>query len=292
VTRQLTKILEGRVRVQDYIVATEVRLGTYAPGGSLPGSAVVAEKALKADPMAEPRYGERVPFVVVTGGPNTTLSKQVVDPQRLLGPNAEPGLMINTRYYITSRVLPPLHRLLTLIGVDVAKWFEEMPKPLPPIHHRRDTGPASVNLQGYLTLTNFWQSDRCRLCRCEIHRTVKGGDLVGGGQESSSSGSHGSGGGGAAAAFSPVCENCSSNPASAGFVAAERRRAVEEVLQRLYTICRQCTKVPDLRVGEACTSLECPVYHERCRCHTKLVDIEDLCRSLLPPPSPPPQVRR
>lgn len=273
VMRQFTKILEGRVRVQDYMIATEVRLGTYAPGGTLPGSALVAEKAMRADPMAEPRYGERVPFVVVTGIPNTTLSQQVVDPQRLLGPNAEPGLMINTVYYINKRLIPPLHRLLTLVGVDIAKWYEDMPKPLAPIHHRRQDGPASVNLQGYRTITHFFQSDRCRLCRSEIRRSIPGG-MVGDGA-----------GGGALdpSLLSPVCQHCANDPTSAGFVAASRRRVVESLLQRLYSLCRQCTKVPDTGVGEACTSLDCSVFHERSRCQTKLQDIEDLCQSLLPP---------
>jgi hypothetical protein len=47
------------------VFCKEVRLGSYAPSASsLPPAAIVAAKAMAADPRAEPRYGERVPYVV------------------------------------------------------------------------------------------------------------------------------------------------------------------------------------------------------------------------------------
>jgi DNA polymerase zeta len=47
------------------VFAREVRLGTYsANAATLPLAAMVAAKAMAADPRAEPRYGARVPFVV------------------------------------------------------------------------------------------------------------------------------------------------------------------------------------------------------------------------------------
>jgi hypothetical protein len=50
---------------QDFVFCKEVRLGSYAPSASsLPPAAIVAAKAMAADPRAEPRYGERVPYVV------------------------------------------------------------------------------------------------------------------------------------------------------------------------------------------------------------------------------------
>lgn len=53
---------------QDFIFAREVRLGTYSvKAATLPPAAVVASKAMAADPRAEPLYGERVPFVVSVG---------------------------------------------------------------------------------------------------------------------------------------------------------------------------------------------------------------------------------
>jgi hypothetical protein len=50
---------------QDFVFCKEVRLGSYsANAATLPPAAIVAAKAMAADPRAEPKHGERVPFVV------------------------------------------------------------------------------------------------------------------------------------------------------------------------------------------------------------------------------------
>lgn len=67
--KQWSKILLNRAPVQDLIFQKEVRLGSYRNETSIPPAAVVASKAMAIDPMAEPRYGERVPYVVVYGQP-------------------------------------------------------------------------------------------------------------------------------------------------------------------------------------------------------------------------------
>ncbi|KAA8545131.1 hypothetical protein F0562_019980 [Nyssa sinensis] len=72
--RQWTRILSGRVTLQDFVFAKEVRLGTYSTrASSLPPAAIVATKAMRADPRAEPRYAERIPYVVVHGEPGSRL---------------------------------------------------------------------------------------------------------------------------------------------------------------------------------------------------------------------------
>ena len=74
--RQWTKILAGRVSLADFVFAKEVRLGTYsARHGIVPPAAIVAGKAMAADPRMEPRYGERVPYVVVYGEPGMPAPK-------------------------------------------------------------------------------------------------------------------------------------------------------------------------------------------------------------------------
>ena len=68
--RQWGKILANRVSVQDFVFAKEVRLGTYSPKAAVvPPAAIVAAKAMATDPRAEPRFAERVPYVVVYGEP-------------------------------------------------------------------------------------------------------------------------------------------------------------------------------------------------------------------------------
>ena len=51
--------MSGRVSLQDFVFAKEVRLGTYSMKiGSLPPAAIVATKTMRADPKTEPRYAE------------------------------------------------------------------------------------------------------------------------------------------------------------------------------------------------------------------------------------------
>jgi DNA polymerase zeta len=45
-TRQLTKIMEDRLPLQDYIFAKEVKFGSYARENSLPPAAVVASRMM------------------------------------------------------------------------------------------------------------------------------------------------------------------------------------------------------------------------------------------------------
>ncbi len=62
--RQWSKIIQGDVDFKDFIFAKEVRYGTYK---SLPPGAIVVERRLQNDPAAMPRYGERIPYIVVMG---------------------------------------------------------------------------------------------------------------------------------------------------------------------------------------------------------------------------------
>ena len=125
--RGMRKVLEGRAPVADYVFTKEVRLGTYSDRGPMPPAAIVASKAMVSDPRAEPRYGERVPYVVVYGEPNARLIDLVITPHQLL---TSPGAYrLNGGYYLTKQVIPALSRVLSLVGCDLAAWYAEMRKP-------------------------------------------------------------------------------------------------------------------------------------------------------------------
>ncbi|GAY60125.1 hypothetical protein CUMW_199630 [Citrus unshiu] len=113
--RQWTRILSGRVSLQDFVFAKEVRLGTYSTrsSSSLPPAAIVATKAMRADPRAEPRYAERVPYVVVHGDPGARLVDLVVDPLDLLA--IDSPYRLNDLYYINKQIIPALRRASTRI---------------------------------------------------------------------------------------------------------------------------------------------------------------------------------
>jgi hypothetical protein len=81
--RQWTRILSNRVLLKDFIIAKEVRMGTYSSRGG-PHGAQIAQAQMNVDTRAEPQYGERVPYLVVYRGPNARLKDKVVQPEVLL----------------------------------------------------------------------------------------------------------------------------------------------------------------------------------------------------------------
>lgn len=63
--KQWSKILNGHFNVQDFIIAKEVKLGSYANPNRLPAHAIVATKMIEKDPMRRPKGGERMPYLVI-----------------------------------------------------------------------------------------------------------------------------------------------------------------------------------------------------------------------------------
>jgi DNA polymerase elongation subunit (family B) len=79
--RQWQKIMTERVNIQDFIIAKEVKLGTYI---NLPPGALLAKKKMESDPRAEPPYGERVPYLVAYNGMEHRLMDCIVSPDEFL----------------------------------------------------------------------------------------------------------------------------------------------------------------------------------------------------------------
>lgn len=80
---------------------------------------------MQIDHRAEPRRGERVPYLVINGPPGVPLIRLVRSPHEYLTNEA---LKINAIYYITKVLIPPLNRCLLLIGADVNQWFNDLPR--------------------------------------------------------------------------------------------------------------------------------------------------------------------
>eukprot|EP00775_Hariotina_reticulata_P012068 gene12067-12209_t len=149
-TRQWAKILSNRVSVQDFVFCKEVRLGSYSPNAAtLPPAAIVAAKAMAVDPRAEPRYGERVPYVVVAGAPNSRLVDLVVSPQVLVQQDSSrTTLRLHANYYITKQIIPALERVLSLVGADVRSWFGHMRKPTRLLPQKRPSAALALPAPG------------------------------------------------------------------------------------------------------------------------------------------------
>jgi DNA polymerase zeta len=82
--KQCNKIMQGKVSIQDFCFAKEVKLGTYSDKGPPPPGALVSAKKMLEDPRAEPQFGQRVPYVVITGAPGARLMDRCVAPEMLL----------------------------------------------------------------------------------------------------------------------------------------------------------------------------------------------------------------
>lgn len=119
VTRQLDRVLRGRVSIQDLTFAKEFRgLQGYKSSACVP-ALELTRRLITKDPRAIPRTSERVPYVIVAGGPNQPLFQCVRSPWELI---ADSGLRPNALYYTTRVIIPPLNRCLNLLGVDVNVW--------------------------------------------------------------------------------------------------------------------------------------------------------------------------
>lgn len=82
-------------------------------------------RMLAYDRRSEPRVGERVPYVIVYGIPGLPLIQLVRRPIEVL---QDSSLRLNATYYITKQILPPLARVLSLVGIDVFSWYQELPR--------------------------------------------------------------------------------------------------------------------------------------------------------------------
>ncbi|CAA0816819.1 DNA polymerase zeta catalytic subunit [Striga hermonthica] len=241
--RQWTRILSGRISLQDFVFAKEVRLGTYSAGAySLPPAAIVATKSIKSDPRAEPRYAERIPYVVVHGEPGARLVDMVVEPLELLSINSP--FRLNDVYYIRKQIIPALQRVFGLVGADLNQWFLDMPRPAREAIGKRYS--FAQNPQR-MRIDYYYESKHCILC----------GDLV-----------HGS---------AHLCHNCCKDERTVAAALTGRTSKLEKDLQHLAAICRHCGGGDWLvESGVKCQSLACSVFYERVKVQKELMSLTEV----------------
>jgi DNA polymerase zeta len=254
---QCSKLMRGRVSIQDFIFAREVKLGTYSDKGPPPPGALISAKRMLEDPRTEPQYGERVPWVVIAGAPGARLIDRSVAPEVLLNDDQNE---LDAEYYISKALIPPLERIFNLVGASVRSWFDEMPKfqrirrvdvaahyglglglgPLnaamaaPPVASKRELVLAKKTLESYMG------SGACVVCK---RRLEAGGALM---------------------AAVPVCTTCKAQPERAILTLRAKIRAAERTAVDINRICRSCA---GLAFGDEvkCDSKDCPVFWSRRR---------------------------
>lgn len=240
--KQCTKIMQGKVSIQDFRFAKEVKLGTYSDKGPPPPGALISAKRMLEDPKAEPDYGERVPYVVVSGGPRARQIDCAVAPEVLLH---DPQLELNGEYYI-SKIIPPLERIFNLVGANVQQWYDEMPK----YQRMRRAGhsmiaPGKGDTRLRKTLESYMKSSSCVVCREKLESEQ------------------------------PLCSQCLRQPQLSLMRLRYRIQRIEKKLAGVNEVCRSCMGVP---WGEKvkCDSMDCPVLYTRARTSSNLQFTRDM----------------
>ena len=230
--RQCTKIMKGKVSIQDFCFAKEVKLGTYSDKGPPPPGALISTKRMLEDPRAEPQYGERVPYVVITGAPGARLIDRCVAPEVLLQNDQND---LDAEYYISKNLIPPLERIFNLVGANVRQWYDEMPKfqRIRRIETVVQTG-SKDEIVSKKTLESYMKASSCLICREKLEAEL------------------------------PICSNCLERADSSLLALRTRLVKAEKKAVHLEKICRSCA---GLAWGDAvkCDSKDCPVFYTRSR---------------------------
>lgn len=263
---QCAKIMEGRVSIQDFLFAKEVKLGTYSDRGPPPPGALIATKRMLADPRAEPQYGERVPYVVVTGAPSARLIDRCVSPETLL---QNDHIELDAEYYILKNLIPPLERIFNLMGANVRQWYDEMPKVQRirnvtlPLNQQQPVADALVkegNPNHIKTLEGYLKSSVCLICRSKLPSVPPKPNTLDTGMRL------------------PLCKQCLRKPVRVLLGLKHIICKSEKRVANINAVCRSCS---NLAWGDAirCDSRDCPVFYTRTRETSRLAGLrEDLGR--------------
>ena len=227
---QCIKIMTGRVSIQDFCFAREVKLGTYSDKGPPPPGALISTRRMLKDPRTEPQYGERVPYVVITGAPGARLIDRCVAPDILL---QNDHVELDAEYYISKNLIPPLERIFNLVGASVREWYNDMVK----IQRIQRIEKILIN-DGYenatvkKTLESYMKSSSCLVCRQKVDE-----------EES-------------------VCKDCLAQPAASLLALRTHVNCAEKKRDSTSSVCRSCAGLP---FGEevSCDSKDCPVFYTR-----------------------------
>ncbi|KAG9104750.1 DNA polymerase zeta [Ceratobasidium sp. 370] len=241
-----TKILKGQVSIQDFIFAKEVRLGGYSDKVPPPPGATVAAKKLALDPMADPQYGDRIPYVIIRGEPGSRLVDRAVPPEELLKDRHK---KIDDMYYITHSLIPPLERIFNLVGANVRQWFEDMPKPVRSDASMFNSVAADTDNDGEDDSEDRQNIDEhFKNMQCIVCRQPSGDD---------------------------ICEDCFEDRQFSAKLLLDKVRMVERRARNAHMLCATCTSSP---VAEPvlCESLDCPWMYARVKSAQNLEAIQGI----------------
>jgi len=123
---QFIKIMSGKLsNLQDFIFARQYKPRNLDKVESVFVPAwQIAKRLMAVDPRAEPRVGERFPFVIIYGEPRTPLVNLAKTPLEVL---ENLSYRVNADYYIQKIICPTLNRVFCTMGEDTLLWYKAMP---------------------------------------------------------------------------------------------------------------------------------------------------------------------
>ncbi|CUF33708.1 DNA polymerase zeta catalytic subunit, putative [Bodo saltans] len=257
-TEQVTKILRHDINPTDVIIRREVKLGTYAKDSTLPPAARVALKKIQRDSASAPLYGERVPYVVLTGGSHNAGSDKLMDlvEDPLCVLRRDVPFAIHGDHYMRKHILPALERVFHLVGVDFGAWYQTMPRLLSSKSHLFSVDLCKWIPPGLAEVrAEEWSASRTAVFDCarDLVRFQQRHRKSGGGVQSCMTSFTqsvrcavcGVGKSHTAPSMPPVCAACLGPDALTLADSVSRvmfrRKAVEGELQRVALRCQQCT---------------------------------------------------
>ncbi|KAJ4298456.1 DNA polymerase zeta [Collariella sp. IMI 366227] len=250
---QCSKIMRGSVSIGDFCFGKEVKLGTYSNKGPGPPGALISTKRMLEDARAEPQYGERVPYVVISGAPGARLIDRCVAPEDLLN---NPLASLDAEYYISKNLIPPLERIFNLVGANVRAWYDEMPKvqqvrrldttsaPLAGNNNNNNTTTANTTVDNNKkTLEFFMNSSSCFACGVKMSKPPLETDPD-------------------PIDLLPLCARCVSSPPSTILLLQSRLSTEQRCYADVVKICQGCARFAPLE-EVPCDSKDCPVFYTR-----------------------------
>jgi DNA polymerase zeta len=231
-----------------------------------------------ADENDEVQYGDRIPYVIITGDPQTRLVDRAVSPEEILQnkcafcfalavrPNRcyprSRHMQLDASYYISRVLIPPLERIFNLIGADIKTWFDDMPKAIRMSHQN----PLAMSPQkkritaNRLKIDEHFQSSQCLAC----------GGLSSDGRHSYPFASLG------VNKFTiGICDRCRRTPWKTMPNLFEQIRKGEARLLDAQRICASCASTANAEPIE-CINTDCPWLFDRKKAERRAEFLEGL----------------
>ncbi|KAG1783945.1 hypothetical protein EV702DRAFT_958561 [Suillus placidus] len=237
-----TKILQNQASIQDFVFAKEVKMGTYSEKAPPPPGVAVAARRMTEDENDEVQYGDRIPYVIIRGDPQTRLVDRAVSPEELL---QNKHMQLDASYYISRVLIPPLERVFNLVGADVRTWFDDMPKAIRVNHpNPLAMSPKKQTITANrLKIDEHFQSSQCLAC---------------GGLSSDR-----------------ICESCRRTPRETMPTLLDQIRKGEAQLLDAQRVCASCASTANTEPIE-CINIDCPWLFDRKKAEGRTEFLEGL----------------